>query len=194
MGAASPVPVQMWAGRTQSWCRCGSGEPSPGADVAAASPVPVQMWARRAESRCRCGSDEPSSAAGSNQTWSSADLSRSARVVNTTYEKHSVPSPVAHGGAAAALHSTARRERARVHPGRSISKHSTDFTQLKRLSRRQSAGGGIVSRPGRRTGHSARQTHSMQTWGMQRSVGCSLHAAGREQHPTCSTQRASRDS
>ncbi len=30
----SPVPVQMWQGRAQSRCRCGRGEPSPGADVA----------------------------------------------------------------------------------------------------------------------------------------------------------------
>jgi hypothetical protein len=29
----SPVPVQMWQGRVQSWRRCGRGEPSPGADV-----------------------------------------------------------------------------------------------------------------------------------------------------------------
>jgi hypothetical protein len=29
----------------QSRCRCGRGEPSPGADVAAVSPVPVPMWA-----------------------------------------------------------------------------------------------------------------------------------------------------
>ena len=47
----------MWQGRAQSRCRCGRGEPSPGADVAAgepnpsadvagASPVPVQMWRR----------------------------------------------------------------------------------------------------------------------------------------------------
>jgi hypothetical protein len=28
----------------QSRCRCGRGESSPGADVAAVSPVPVQMW------------------------------------------------------------------------------------------------------------------------------------------------------
>jgi hypothetical protein len=42
------------------WCRCGRGEPSPGADVAAASPVAVQMWQRRAQLRCRCGSGEPS--------------------------------------------------------------------------------------------------------------------------------------
>ena len=41
---ASPVPVQMWAGRAQSRCRCGRGEPGPGADVAGASPVLVQMW------------------------------------------------------------------------------------------------------------------------------------------------------
>ena len=32
------------ARRAQSRCRCGSGEPSPGADVAAVSPVPMQMW------------------------------------------------------------------------------------------------------------------------------------------------------
>jgi hypothetical protein len=41
VGGASPVPVQMWAGRVQSRCRCGR--------------VPVQMWAGRAQSRCRCG-------------------------------------------------------------------------------------------------------------------------------------------
>jgi hypothetical protein len=41
-----PVPVQMWQGCAQSRCRCGRGEPSPGADVAATSPVPVQMWQR----------------------------------------------------------------------------------------------------------------------------------------------------
>ena len=29
---------------TQSRCRCGRGEPSPGADVAGVSPVPVQTW------------------------------------------------------------------------------------------------------------------------------------------------------
>jgi hypothetical protein len=39
----------------QSRCRCGQGDPSPGADVARASPVPVQMWQGRAQSRCRCG-------------------------------------------------------------------------------------------------------------------------------------------
>ena len=42
----SLVPVQMWQGRAQSRCRCGRGEPSPGADVAGVSPVPVQMWQR----------------------------------------------------------------------------------------------------------------------------------------------------
>ena len=31
-------------GCAESRCRCGGGEPSPGADVAGASPVPVQMW------------------------------------------------------------------------------------------------------------------------------------------------------
>ena len=43
----------------RSWCGCGRGEPSPGADVAGASPavspVPVQMWQGGAQSRCRCG-------------------------------------------------------------------------------------------------------------------------------------------
>ena len=28
VGGVSPVPVQMWAGRAQSRCRCGRGEPS----------------------------------------------------------------------------------------------------------------------------------------------------------------------
>ncbi len=54
------VPAQMWQSRPQSPCRCGRGEPSPGADVALASVVPVQMWQERALSRCRwcrCGSD-----------------------------------------------------------------------------------------------------------------------------------------
>ena len=36
--AVSPVPAQMWT-EEQSRRRCGRGEPSPGADVAAASPV-----------------------------------------------------------------------------------------------------------------------------------------------------------
>ena len=41
---ASPVPVQMRHGRAQSRCRCGRGEPSPGADMARrVRPVPVQM-------------------------------------------------------------------------------------------------------------------------------------------------------
>ena len=48
------VPVQMWQRCAQSRCICGSGEPSPGADVAAVRAVPVQMWQRRAQSRCRC--------------------------------------------------------------------------------------------------------------------------------------------
>ena len=41
----------MWQGVIR--CRCGSGEPSPGADVEGVSPVPVQMWQGRAQSRCR---------------------------------------------------------------------------------------------------------------------------------------------
>jgi hypothetical protein len=40
-----PVLLQMWAGRAQSRCRCGWGEPSPGGDVGGVSPVPVEMWA-----------------------------------------------------------------------------------------------------------------------------------------------------
>ena len=32
------VPVQMWRGWAQSRCRCGGGEPSPGADVAGVGP------------------------------------------------------------------------------------------------------------------------------------------------------------
>jgi hypothetical protein len=42
----------------QSRRRCGSGAPSPGADVAAPSPVPMQMWPGRAQSRRRCGRGE----------------------------------------------------------------------------------------------------------------------------------------
>ena len=49
-----------------SRCRCGRGEPSPGADVAGVSPVPAQLsrcrcgQGRRPLSRCRCGRGEPS--------------------------------------------------------------------------------------------------------------------------------------
>ena len=42
MGAASPVLVQMWERRAQSRCRCGSGEPSPGADVTRVSSLPAR--------------------------------------------------------------------------------------------------------------------------------------------------------
>ncbi len=48
------------SGNFESRRRCGSDEPSPGADVAATSPFPEQMRQRRAQSRSRCGSDEPS--------------------------------------------------------------------------------------------------------------------------------------
>jgi len=54
----APVPVRMWQGRAQSRCRCGSGEPSPSADVAAPCPVPVQMrqgWAQVPEQRVSAG-------------------------------------------------------------------------------------------------------------------------------------------
>jgi hypothetical protein len=36
--------VPMRAGRAQSRCRCGRGEPSPGADVAGASLVLAETW------------------------------------------------------------------------------------------------------------------------------------------------------
>jgi hypothetical protein len=36
--------VEMAPVCAMSRCRCGRGEPSPGADVAGVSPVPVQMW------------------------------------------------------------------------------------------------------------------------------------------------------
>jgi hypothetical protein len=39
--------------RAQSWCRCGRGGPSPGADVAGVGPVLVQMWPGWAQSRPR---------------------------------------------------------------------------------------------------------------------------------------------
>ena len=41
VGGVSPVPVQMWQRRAQPRCRCGSSEPSPGADVAAVNSVSV---------------------------------------------------------------------------------------------------------------------------------------------------------
>ena len=37
--------MQMWRGCAQSRCRCGSGKPSPGADVTGVRPGPVRMWA-----------------------------------------------------------------------------------------------------------------------------------------------------
>ena len=40
VAAASPVLVQMLEGRAQSRCRCGRGEPSPGADVGRGEPSP----------------------------------------------------------------------------------------------------------------------------------------------------------
>jgi hypothetical protein len=49
-GRSSPAPVQMWQWRAQSWCRCGSDERSPGADVGGGGLGPVQglkwEWAR----------------------------------------------------------------------------------------------------------------------------------------------------
>ena len=36
----SPVPMQMWQRCAKSWCRCGSGAPSPGADVGRGEPSP----------------------------------------------------------------------------------------------------------------------------------------------------------
>ncbi len=55
----SPVPVQMWQGGAQSRCRCGSGELSPGADVAgtrltiAARPIGVLRSCRTTRTRTR---------------------------------------------------------------------------------------------------------------------------------------------
>ncbi len=45
---------------TESRCRCGSGGPNSGADVAAVAPVPEQMWQEQAQSRRRCGRGRPS--------------------------------------------------------------------------------------------------------------------------------------
>ena len=42
-----PVPVQMWQRRAQSRCRCGRGEPSPGADVAAVAYGPHVQRCKR---------------------------------------------------------------------------------------------------------------------------------------------------
>jgi hypothetical protein len=44
----------------RSRCRCGRGEPSPGADMAGVGPVPMQTWQGWAQSRRRCGRGEPS--------------------------------------------------------------------------------------------------------------------------------------
>ena len=43
-GRAHPVPLQMWQAQTQSQCRYGRGEPSPGADMAGVSPEALRMW------------------------------------------------------------------------------------------------------------------------------------------------------
>ena len=40
--------VQMWQGRAESPCRCGRGEPSPGADVVGGEPSPAQNGVGRA--------------------------------------------------------------------------------------------------------------------------------------------------
>ena len=40
----STVPAQMWQWRARSRCRYGTGEPTPGTDVAAVSPVLVQIY------------------------------------------------------------------------------------------------------------------------------------------------------
>jgi hypothetical protein len=77
----------------KSRCRCGRGEPSPGADVAGVSPVPVQMWQGRGQSRCRCGKVEASPGAD---------------VAGVS------PVPVRGGGAMLAAVAGARRHRARA--------------------------------------------------------------------------------
>jgi hypothetical protein len=54
------TPAQMWQAWAQSRCRCGRGEPSPGADVGWVSLVPAQMWQgvspvpAQMWRRCRC--------------------------------------------------------------------------------------------------------------------------------------------
>ena len=46
MGGVSAVPVQMWqTGRAESRCRCGRGEPIPGADAVHLRPV-APLWGR----------------------------------------------------------------------------------------------------------------------------------------------------
>jgi hypothetical protein len=54
-------PGAVWQGRAQSRCRCGRGEPSPGADVAGVSPVPVPMWRgqKAAQYLGRCRPPQP---------------------------------------------------------------------------------------------------------------------------------------
>jgi hypothetical protein len=56
--AHAVAPRRSTARRGESF-NVDSGEPSPGADVAAASPVPVQMWQRRAQSRRRGRAQDP---------------------------------------------------------------------------------------------------------------------------------------
>ena len=53
-------PGAMGPGCAQSRCRCGRGEPSPGADVAGASHVLAQMWKGWAQPRHRSDSGKPS--------------------------------------------------------------------------------------------------------------------------------------
>ena len=42
--ASLPPPRSFYCAPVRSRRRCGTGEPSPGANVVGASPVPVQMW------------------------------------------------------------------------------------------------------------------------------------------------------
>jgi hypothetical protein len=54
--SAGPAPT--WQGRAQSRCRCGRGEPSPGADVGGVSPVPVKT----SDETCTTSVQRPSAA------------------------------------------------------------------------------------------------------------------------------------
>ena len=85
----------------QSRCRCGGGEPSPGADVAGESPVPVQLWQGRgdvagAQSRCGRGRVTPGMPCrrytGEVVTWEEAD--RRGRVYDRQDASYPVSPPL----------------------------------------------------------------------------------------------------
>ena len=51
--------VRMWLECAQSWRRCGSGEPSPGADMSGMSPVLRQLWQGLSPVPAQLWQDEP---------------------------------------------------------------------------------------------------------------------------------------